>query len=161
MTLVSQSKTNVVRESLRLKSSNVLYPPGLYKGLVWQEDGNNKLLYCGAQDQYYTYTMFDICGLWTVKLILGDIDLPSSGERETSWRNWVARNTGLADCHEEINFQTDFVMDLARDCGKDYPYNVDTGEMFHQWEGHKHQDILTYRDQSFPSKYTGKTNPIS
>ena len=70
-------------------------------------------MYCGAQDQYYTYTMFDICGLWTVKLILGDIDLPSSGERETSWRNWVARNTGLADCHEEINFQTEFVMDLA------------------------------------------------
>ena len=31
--------------------------PGLYKGIVWQEGGNNKLLYCGVQDQYYTYTM--------------------------------------------------------------------------------------------------------
>ena len=149
-----------LRENLRLKSSNVLYPLGLYKGIVWQEGGNNRLLYCGAQDQYYTYTMFDLCGLWAVKLILGDIKLPSAEERESSWRNWVARNRGLEDCHQEINFQTDFVMDLVRDCGKDYPYNVDTGDMFHQWEGHKHQDILTYRDQSFPSKYTGKTNPI-
>ena len=32
--------------------------------------GNNKLLYCGVQDQYYTYTMTDI------KLILGDTNLP-------------------------------------------------------------------------------------
>ena len=30
--------------------------------------GNNKLLYCGAQDQYYTYTMFDVCALWIVKV---------------------------------------------------------------------------------------------
>ena len=40
-----------------MKSSSVLYPPGLYKGIVWQEGGNNKLLYCGVQDQNYTYTM--------------------------------------------------------------------------------------------------------
>ena len=148
------------RENLRLKSSNVLYPPGLYKGIVWEEGGNSKLLYCGAQDQYYTYTMFDLCGLWAVKLILGDIQLPTSEEREASWRSWVSRNKDLADCHEEINFQTDYVMDLARDCGKDYPYNVDTGSMFHEWEEHKHQDILTYRDRSFPSKYTGKWRQI-
>ena len=143
------------RESLRLKSSNVLYPPGLYKGIVWEEGGNSRLLYCGAQDQYYTYTMFDVCGLWAVKLILGDIKLPSKEDREASWRGWVARNKALADCHQEIDFQTDFVMDLVKDCGADYPYNPDVGEMFHTWEGHKHDDILSYRDQSFPSKYTG------
>ena len=53
-----------------MKSSSFLYPPGLYKGIVWQEGGNNKLLYCGVQDQYYTCTMTDI------KLILGDTNLP-------------------------------------------------------------------------------------
>ena len=127
---------------------------------MWEAGGRGRLLYCGAQDQYYTYTMFDVCGLWAVKLILGDIKLPSTEEREASWKSWVARNQGLADCHEEINFQTDFVMDLVRDCGKDYPYNVDTGTMFHEWEGHKHQDILTYRDRSFSSKYTGKSGNI-
>ena len=41
--------------------------------------------------------------------------------------------------HEKINIQTDFVIDLARDCDMDYPHNVDTREMFHQWEGHKHR----------------------
>ena len=41
-------KPPIIREDLRLKTRNVLYPPGLYKGLVWQEGGNNKLLYCGV-----------------------------------------------------------------------------------------------------------------
>jgi hypothetical protein len=30
-----------------------------------------------VQDQYYTYTMFDVCGLFAVKIMLGEIPLPS------------------------------------------------------------------------------------
>ena len=30
------------------------------------------------QDQYYTYTMFDVCGLWAVKLMQGEIHLPDA-----------------------------------------------------------------------------------
>ena len=55
-----------------------------------------------------------------------------------------------------IDFQTEYVQELARDCGSDYPYDLDVAEMFHTWAGHKVEDILTYRDQSFASKYTGK-----
>ena len=77
-----------------MKSSSVLYPPGLYKGIVWQEGGNKKLLYCGVQDQNYTYTMTDIGGLWMVKLILGDINLPSRWERATTiMRRSTSRRT--------------------------------------------------------------------
>ena len=49
-----------------------------------------------------------------------------------------------------------FQVHFARDCGADYPYDVDVGEMFHSWEGHKDRDILTYRDESFASKFTGE-----
>ena len=49
-----------LEDKLRLKCPNVLYPPSLYKGTVWLNGGNNKVLYVGAQDQYYTYTMFDV-----------------------------------------------------------------------------------------------------
>jgi len=149
-----------LREELRLKSKNVLYPPGLYKGIVWQKGGNNKLLYCGVQDQYYTYTMFDVCGLWAVKLMQGEIDLPDADTMDRDWQQWVERNKTLKDCHEEIDFQTDFVVDLVKDCGADYPYDVDVGDMFHSWEGHKDRDILTYRDESFASKFTGVQSPI-
>merc|ERR1711936_627359 len=41
-------KYDFLREDLRLKSKNVFYPPNLYKGIVWQEGGNNKLLLRGA-----------------------------------------------------------------------------------------------------------------
>jgi hypothetical protein len=27
---------------------------------------------------------------------------------------WVARSKSLADCHQEIDFQTDYVLDLVR-----------------------------------------------
>merc|ERR1740128_932643 len=122
-----------LREELRLKSKNVLYPPGLYKGIVWQEGGNNKLLYCGVQDQYYTYTMFDVVGLWAVKLIEGEISLPDADTMDKDWKKWVARNKTLKDCYQEIDFQTDYVQDITKDCGADYPYNVDVTNMFYEW----------------------------
>ena len=37
------------RDELRLKSKNVLYPPNLYKGMVWMEGGNDKIFYAGVQ----------------------------------------------------------------------------------------------------------------
>jgi len=153
-------KYDYLREELRLKTRNVLYPPGVYKGIVWQEGGNGKLLYCGVQDQYYTYTMFDVVALWAVKYIEGEITLPDKNTMDCDWRAWVARNKALKDGHEEIDFQTDYVQDLARDCGSDYPYDLDVGDIFHTWKGHKSNDILTYRDQSFASKYTGVQSPI-
>ena len=45
---------------------------------------------------------------------------------------------------------------IVKDCGSDYPHNLDVCEMFNTWLGHKKQNIVTYRDQSFASKFTGK-----
>ena len=151
-----------LRESLRLKSKNVLYPPGLYKGIVWQEGGNNKLLYAGVQDQYYTYTMFDVVGLWIAKYIMNDgISLPDAATMDADWKAWVARNKTLKDCMEEIDFQTDFVQDLVKEIGPaDYPYDLDVKEMFYSWEHDKDVDVLSYRDKSFASKFTGTKSPI-
>ena len=124
--------------------------------MVWQEGGNNKLLYCGVQDQAYTYTMFDICGLWIVKYIEGELSLPSKATMASNWEKWVERNKALKDVHEMIDFQTDYVQELARDCGADYPYDLDVGEIFHSLVDNKLNDILSYRDHSFTSKYTGQ-----
>lgn len=150
-----------LRESLRLKSKNVLYPPGLFKGIVWLEGGNNKLLYAGVQDQYYTYTMFDVVGLWIAKYVMNDgISLPDAATMDADWKAWVARNKTLKDCMEEIDFQTDFVQDLVKDVGADYPYDLDVKEMFYSWEHDKDVDVLSYRDKSFASKFTGTKSPI-
>jgi len=149
-----------LREDLRLKCPNVLYPPNLYKGIVWQNGGNNKLLYVGVQDQYYTYTMFDVCGLWAVKYVQQEISLPDKTTMDKNWRAWVDRNKQLADCYQEIKFQTDYVMEISGDCGGDYPFNIDVTDIFNAWEDDKHNDVLTYRDKSFASKFTGTKSPI-
>ena len=83
--IIIQSHTimvNYCREELRLKSKNVMYPPGLYKGIIWEEGGNGKLLYVGVQDQFYTYTMFDVCALWAVKYIEGEMNVSDKQSRD-------------------------------------------------------------------------------
>ena len=47
-----------------------------------------------------------------------------------------------------------------KELGPDYPYNVDVREILYTWEHHKEENILTYRDRSFASKYTGTPSPI-
>ena len=80
-----------LEENIRLRSPNVLYPHKCYKGIVYTEGGNNKVLYCGIQDQYYTYTMFDAVALWAVKYILGEIKLPNKAAMVADWKKWVDR----------------------------------------------------------------------
>ena len=64
----------------------------------------------------------------------------------------------MKDQHEEIDFQTKFVMDLAKDCN--YGHDLDVSEIFYSWEDDKDRDILTYRDISFASKFTKTQSPI-
>ena len=78
-------------DSLRLKSANVMYPDGLYKNTLWIKGGNNKLMYIGAQDLYYTYTMFDAQAKWCVKYVRGEIKVPSQAAMEEDVKKWVCR----------------------------------------------------------------------
>lgn len=154
-----------LEDNLRLRSPNCLYPQNLYKGLVWlgpngdgNDCGDNKMLYVGAQDQYYTYTMFDTQAAWTWKYILGDIKLPDKTTMSADWRKWFARNQSLKDGDEEITFQGDCVRDWAKE--SDYGHEVTIDDILHGWKGDKYRDIMTYRDQSYASIFTGTQSPI-
>src|SRR5262245_59949915 len=67
-------------EDPRLKTNNRLYPLGLYRGVVWQN--NPKLFYIGMQDQYYTFNMFDAQAWYARDVIIGRIRLPNADARE-------------------------------------------------------------------------------
>jgi len=86
--------------------------------------------------------------------------LPDKETMEADWAKWVGRNRALKNADEEIDFQTDYVLDIARDCGPDFPWDLDVGDMFKEWHHHKDEDILTYRDKSFASKFTGTQSPV-
>jgi len=156
-------------ENLRLTSENTLYPPGLYKGIVWTAAANSKLFYIGNQDLFYSLTMFDVSGCWIAKHFLGDIKLPEKGAMERHWKSWVEKDKAVAQTYKEnrwdgkvkgVDLQTEYVQDLVADCGMDYIWNLDVAAIFKKWIEHKRDNILTFRDHSYVSKNTGKESVV-
>jgi trimethylamine monooxygenase len=147
-----------LEEKLRLKTHNRLNPPGLYKGIFWEK--NPKLMYIGMQDQFYTFSMFDLQAWVARDFILGRIKLPSKARMEKETAKWVAREEKLKNPHEQIDFQTDYLKDLARDT--DYPkFDLDACvRMFNEWEHDKEESILGYRNHAFSSPCTGTMAPV-
>jgi len=147
-----------LEDSLRLKTRNRLYPPNLYKGIFWW--GNPKLMYIGMQDQYYTFNMFDAQAWYARDVILGRITLPSLTEQAADMVKWIAMEEQLANPFEAIDFQTEYTRDLL--AATDYPrLDVDMcARLFKEWEHHKSEGILTYRDRAYPSTLTGNMAPV-
>lgn len=147
-----------IDDALRLKTRNRLYPPQIYKGVFWY--GNPKLMYIGMQDQYYTFNMFDAQAWYARDVVLGRIKLPAFAEMAADINRWVALEEQLANPFEAIDFQTEYVRDLLKET--DYPkLDVDrVAELFKEWEHHKEEGILTYRDRAYPSTLTGNMAPV-
>jgi len=144
-------------DSLRLRSENRLWPNGLYKGVVWE--ANPKFFYVGAQDQFYTFNMFDAQAWYVRDVILGRIALPSRKEMEKDSADWRAREEKLEDAEQQIYYQGDYVRDLIE--ATDYPpFDIDgVNKTFVQWEHHKEEDIMRFRDNSYRSLMTGTMSP--
>jgi trimethylamine monooxygenase len=144
-------------ENLRLKTNNRLYPLGLYKGVFWL--ANPKLIYLGMQDQFYTFNMFDAQAWYARDVLLGRIALPAAGDMRKDVADWRAREEQVKNAFGGIDFQADYMVDLL--ARTDYPaMNVrQMAELFKQWEHHKGEGIVTYRDRSYPSTLTGTMAP--
>jgi trimethylamine monooxygenase len=153
-----QHRFPFVEESLRLRTSNQLYTPDLYKGVFWVD--NPKMMYLSMQDQYYTFTLFDAEAWYARDYILGRIKLPSRAEQEADIAAWRERLDSLSDAFEEIDFQADHIADLVKDV--DYPdFDLDlTREHFKKWEHDKEESITGYRDRGFASPCTKSEAPI-
>lgn len=146
-------------DDLRLETRTSLYPPNIYKGIFWEK--NPKLMYIGAQDQFYTFNMFDAQAWYARDVVLGRIALPASYDAmHADSEAWVARLNALPDVEAMIDFQTDYVRELLAET--DYPrLDVDMcADLFKQWEHAKTEGILTYRDRSYPSTITGTMAPV-
>ena len=147
-----------MEDSLKLKTKNRLYPPNLYKGVAWID--NPKLMYVGMQDQYYTFNMFDAQAWYCRDLMLGKTKVPSRSEMEEDSKKWTEKEEAVADYMEAIDFQTEYTKDLLS--LSDYPkFNIDEmRDMFKEWERHKDESILGFRDKSgFKSAITGTVSP--
>jgi trimethylamine monooxygenase len=144
-------------DEIRLKSRNRLYPPGLYKGVAWE--ANTRLFFVGMQDQYYTFNMFDAQAWWARDVILGRIKLPGAKTMAKDIAKWVAKEEALENPFQAIDYQTAYVKDLVK--VTDYPKFAwdKVAKLFKEWEHHKVEGILTYRDHSYKSVLTGTQAP--
>ena len=145
-------------ESLKLKTTNRLYPPKLYKGVVWEN--NHKLMYLGMQDQFHTFNMFD-CQAWFARdVIMEKIKIPNETEVQSDINKWVSMEEKLENPDQMIDFQTEYTKELHS--LSDYP-KIDfelIRKHFKEWEHHKVEDIMTYRNKSFSSPVTGSIGPV-
>ncbi|WP_378090507.1 NAD(P)-binding domain-containing protein [Citricoccus sp. GCM10030269] len=138
---------------LALKSSNNIYPAGLYRGVVWEK--NPHVYYLGAQDQWFTFNMFDAQAWYVRDLIMGRATLPSAEERAEHRASWSARFEALDGDADAVRFQADYIRDLIE--ATDYPmFDLDeVVRIFLDWKKDKKENILTYRDIPHRSVMTG------
>lgn len=144
-------------DDLRLETTNRLWPLGIYKGIFWGE--NPKLMYLGMQDQFYTFNMFDAQAWYARDYILGRITLPSKKEMTKHSKAWREREEKLEDDEQMIWFQGDYTQELIDET--DYPsFDVEgVNKTFMEWEHHKHENIMGFRNNAYRSLMTGTMQP--
>ncbi len=145
-------------DELRLDTTNRLWPLDLYKGVVWEK--NPGLMYLGMQDQFYTFNMFDAQAWYARDVIMGRIVLPSYQEMTRHSAKWRAREETLEDDEQMIWFQGDYTRELIDET--DYPdFDVEgVNNTFMQWEHHKHDNIMGFRNNAYTSLMTGNEQPV-
>jgi len=141
-------------EELTLKARNELSPTGLYNQCVSLQ--NDKLFFIGMQDQFYTFTMFQLQGFYMRDVISGKLTVPPFSERLAEYEADRAAFALVADEYDGIRFQTEYVNKLSEWTGE---AKVDAAETFFQWEKEKHGSITGFRNNSFKSIYTGHQAP--
>ena len=145
-------------DALRLQTTNRLWIENLYQGVLWRD--NPKLMYLGMQDQFYTFTMFDAQAWYARDVILGKIKPPTPAAMQKHGAEWLAREEKLADDEQMIWFQGDNVRELI--AATDYPdYDTEgVNKTFMEWEHHKHDDIMGFRNNTYRSLVTGTMQKI-
>jgi trimethylamine monooxygenase len=144
-------------DSLRLKTANRLWADDLYKGVVYEK--NPQLFYIGMQDQFYTFNMFDAQAWYARDIILGRIELPDAEGMKAHFDAWRTREDGLEDAEQMIWFQGDYVKELVEET--DYPnFDIEgVNRTFMEWEHHKVESIMGFRDNGYRSLMTGNMAP--
>ncbi|SFT94140.1 NAD(P)-binding domain-containing protein [Sedimentitalea nanhaiensis] len=150
---------NFLPDDLRLRTANRLAAADLYKGVVYVH--NPRMFYLGMQDQWFTFNMFDAQAWWVRDAIMGKIEIPTDkqvlladvAERE-------AREEESDDVKYAIKYQGDYVKELIEET--DYPtFDVDGAcQAFYEWKGHKADNIMTFRNNSYKSVITGTMAPV-
>jgi trimethylamine monooxygenase len=147
-----------LKDDLRLVTANRLWPLGLYRGVVWEK--NPCFFYIGMQDQFYTFNMFDAQAWYARDVIMKRIKLPSADAMKKHSAKWRKREEKLETAEQMIWFQGDYVKELIE--ATDYPeFDIEAvNRTFMEWEHHKAENIMGFRNNAYRSLMTGNMQPL-
>jgi trimethylamine monooxygenase len=72
------------------------------------------------QEQFFTFSLFDIQATWVRDVILNKIALPSKKDMISDSELWILKEKDLTSSNDKVNFQALYMKDLLRDL--DFPY---------------------------------------
>ena len=147
-----------MEDELRLVTANRLASSMLYRGVVFQPE--NRMLYLGMQDQWYTFNMFDAQTWYARDVILGRIELPDADTQARWISEFQAAEDEVPDDYGAIDFQGDYTQDLIDQTDCPDPNTPLINKMFKDWKKHKKQSIINYRDHGHTSPLTGTQAPV-
>ena len=147
-----------LQDELRLKTANRLATADLYKGVAFVHNPN--LMFIGMQDQWFTFNMFDAQAWWARDVIMGRIAVPDKAAMLADVEDRVAREDAGETDYDAIWYQGDYVKELIAET--DYPtFDVEGAcQAFKEWKGHKKENIMGFRDNSYKSVITGTMAPV-
>jgi len=99
-------------KELKLVTTNRFAPFSLYKGVVFVD--NPKLFYLGMQNQFYSFTMFDVQAWYVRDIIMGRIRVPDR-DAVADVQVRVAREDADTTLSASICNQADYVKELMAD----------------------------------------------
>merc|ERR1712187_467198 len=147
-----------ISDELRLRTPNLFTPNNLYK-TIFLED-NPKMMYFGMAGGWYSLTKFDAQARYARDVMLGSIELPTKDMRLADYEKWRHREGTLQSHEEMMVFEGDQVKELleATDCPS---FDIDgVSKNLFEWEHHKRENIMTFRDKGFKSVMTGNLAPV-
>ncbi|CAF2744489.1 unnamed protein product [Rotaria sp. Silwood2] len=140
-------------DNLRLKSTNSLYPPDLYKTIVWIHQP--RLLYLGMQVLTFSFNIGNIQAWYARDLILGKINLLITKEEMLNdMTHWQIRAKAVQNISDYSQFTRDYIQDLIDATG--YPlFNIDQMvRILIECAQSRIENLLTYREKTYVSTVT-------
>ena len=100
-----------IDDNLRIRSTNGLYPPDLYKTIFWLDQP--RLIYLGMQRLTFSFNINNIQAWYARDFILGKITLPLTKEEMMSdMELWQEKARTVRTLVEYLDFFRDYVLNL-------------------------------------------------
>ncbi|CAF1468345.1 unnamed protein product [Didymodactylos carnosus] len=142
--------------NLRLKSTNCLYPPGLYKSMIWLNQP--RLIYLGMQMQAFSFNVGNIQAWYARDVILGKITLPSTKDKmQFDMKLWQVKEEAVQNFPDKANFLKEYILDLID--ATDYPrFDIDGMiKILLECLKSRFENLITYREKTYASTLTDTT----